>query len=44
MCFIFGLFNSKVNYRMNGVEKKQNLDLCHKVVEELALQLKKVNF
>ncbi len=44
MGFVFGFFNSKVNYRINLEEKKQNLDLCHKVVEELALELKSMNY
>ena len=43
-CFIFGFFNTKVNYRENDQEKKQNLQLCNKIVEELALELKSANY
>ena len=32
--FSFGIYNSNLNYRLNGKEKKQNLELCHKIVEE----------
>lgn len=42
--FIFGFYNSKVYYRMNGEAKKQNLELCNKVVENLALRLKSLNY
>lgn len=42
--FVIGFFNSKVNYTMNDQEKKQNLQLCNKVVEELALELKSQNY
>jgi len=42
--FIFGFYNSKVYYKINGKEKKQNLELCNKVVENLALKLKSVNY
>ena len=42
--FVIGFFNSKVNYTINDQEKKQNLQLCNKVVEELALKLKSQNY
>ncbi len=42
--FIFGFYNSKVYYKINGKEKKQNLELCNKVVENLALELKSLNY
>ena len=42
--YIFGIFNSKIKYRLNGEERKQNLDLCNKVVEELAEALKSQNY
>ena len=32
--FIFGIYNSNLNYRLNGEPNKQNLELCHKIVEE----------
>ena len=41
--FIFGFYNSKVYYKINGEAKKQNLELCNKVVENLAVELKSHN-
>ena len=42
--FVSGFFNTKINYTINGKEEKQNLQLCNKVVEELALELQSQNF
>lgn len=42
--FIFGFYNSKVYFKMNGIAKKQNLEICNKVVENLALKLKSMNY
>lgn len=42
--YIIGIFNSNVDYRLNGVKKKQNLDLCHKIVVELAENLISMNY
>lgn len=44
MGFVFGFFNTKINYTINGKEEKQNSQLCNKVVEELALELIKLNY
>ena len=44
IAYVFGIFNSKIKYRLNGEERKQNLDLCNKVVEELAEELKSVDY
>ena len=42
--FIFGIFNSKVDYALNGKKGKQNLELCHKIVEELKDNLVSKNY
>ena len=42
--YIFGFFNSNVNFRLNGKEDKQNLELCHKVVTELVEKLISMNY
>ena len=42
--YIFGFFNSNNYYRLNGEPHKQNLYLCNKVVEELADEMKKLNY
>jgi len=42
--YVFGIFNSKRKYRLNGGEREQNLNLCNKVVQELAEELKSQNY
>ena len=42
--FIFGIFNSKVDYALNGKKGKQNLELCHKIVEELKDKFISLNY
>ena len=37
--FIFGIYNSNLNYRLNGEPNKQNLELCHKIVEEFTEEM-----
>ena len=37
--FIFGIYNSNINYRLNGKPNKQNSDLCHKIVEEFTQEM-----
>ena len=37
--FIFGIFNSNINYRKNGKLDKQNLEICHKIVEEFTQEM-----
>lgn len=37
--FIFGIYNSNINYVKDGKANKQNLELCHKIVEELTQEL-----
>lgn len=44
LVYIFGFFNSNNYYRLNGEPNKQNLHLCNKVVEELADELKNLNY
>ena len=38
--YVFGFFNANIDYRLNGKPSKQNMNLCHKVVIELANDLK----
>ena len=42
--FIFGFFNSKVKCTINKVEKTQCMDICRKVVESLAEDLKSLYY
>ena len=44
LVYIFGFFNFNNNYKLNGEPNKQNLQLCNKVVEELADEIKKLNY
>ena len=37
--FIFGIFNSNINYRQNGKTNKQNSELCHKIIEEFTQEM-----
>ena len=37
--FIFGIYNYNLNYRLNGEPNKQNLELCHKIVEEFTEEM-----
>mgnify|MGYP002626428950 CR=1 FL=1 len=37
--FIFGIFNSNINYRENGKPNKQNSELCHKTIEEFTQEM-----
>ena len=38
--YIFGFFNSNVNYKLNGILNSQNMKLCNKVIIELANNIK----
>jgi hypothetical protein len=38
--YVFGFFNANINYRVNGKPFKQNMELCKKVVLDLANALK----
>ena len=42
--YIFGFFNSNVKYSLNGKEKNQCQEICNKVVENLANNLKKMYY
>ena len=37
--FVFGIYNSNLNYRLNGKPSKQNSELCHKIVEEFTQKM-----
>ena len=41
--YIIGIFDSKVDYTLNGYKNKQNLELCHRVVKDLADGLSLLN-
>ena len=38
--YVFGFFNSNVDYKLNGISDNQNMKLCNKVVVELSNELK----
>ena len=38
--YVFGFFNENINYRLNGKPFKQNMELCKKIVLDLANELK----
>ena len=42
--FIFGFFNSNVKYSLNGKEKNQCQEICNKVVENFATELKGIGY
>ena len=42
MAYIFGFFNSNVKYSLNGKEKNQCQEICNKVVENFANELRKM--
>lgn len=42
--FVLGIYDQNKSYKLDGIEKKQNSDLCKFVVEDLAKLLIKINY